>query len=157
MKLKKFNEELSKDIFDKLPDSAKKLYYKTIFPELVKDVKELLDLYFADLLDDEDITTNVNVDSIYLETNYYIKYNHGLNDRTFIIRDGGTSKLSKYADTFESMAEYIRYIENRMEQLELEYNNKSIYGDDMFKTKFKKNFIIIGGGFTFLLTISKDE
>lgn len=54
---------------------------------------------------------------------------------------------------YENIAENLRYIENRLEQLEEEYKDRSIYGDDeIFSvTKFKKKFSVHDGGFVFIL------
>lgn len=153
----RFNEAKKED---SLSRANKVLYFRTIYNTIVEELKEFLDLYYADLLDDDNFSSKTFSDKSSFITMYIIQYkdNKIINtvhspDSTKITKK---NSLSSYADAFEKTSEALRYIESRYEQIQEEYDSVSIYGEDELLpvNKFSSDLEIIEGGFTYKLIIT---
>lgn len=152
----RFNEAKKEDSLSK---ANKVLYFRTIYATIVEELKEFLDLYYADLLDDDNFTSKTFSDKGSFETMYIIQYkdNKIINTVHSPKSTSITKKnsLSSFADAYEKISEALRYIESRFEQIQEEYDNVSIYGEDELLpvNKFLSDLEITEGGFTYKLII----
>jgi hypothetical protein len=136
MKLRKYNEAFQEGhLYDKdgndtgiklnqKDNKYNSLYIKTIFNDLIADTKELLDLYFVDLLDNDAETTMVRVNgadhkSVFARYRIIMLYD--------IDKNAGISGIANY---YENFAKDLRYIETQLEHLESEYENRCIYDEE---------------------------
>lgn len=139
MRIMKFNEASSSKELDEK-------FFKAVYPDLIEDVKEILDITFIDFIDkgyDVNITKVNSKDSSFF-TRYRIIMSYKLEEkegRKLKVRSDDKTKIKlntieNYSEIMRQVSEDLLDINNCYSHIKDEYDKESIFGNDFPKNEF---------------------